>query len=64
MTIADSYSRFAAASRNAAGNDTCAAGLETILTASTPPNGTCGIHPSLGGHALIASSVERVVKKA
>ena len=64
VTIADSYSRFASASRNAPGNDTCAAGLETILTASTPPNGNCGIHPSLGGHALIASSVERVVKKA
>jgi lysophospholipase L1-like esterase len=64
VTIADSYSRFAQASLNAAGSDTCAAGLETILTSSTPPNGTCGIHPSLGGHALIASSVERVVKKA
>ena len=64
VTIADSYPRFAQASLNAAGSDTCAAGLETILTASTPPNGNCGIHPSLGGHALIASSVERVVKKA
>jgi lysophospholipase L1-like esterase len=64
VTIADSYSRFASASRNAAGNNTCAAGLETILTTSTPPNGLCGIHPSLAGHALIASAVERVVDKA
>jgi lysophospholipase L1-like esterase len=63
VTIADSYSRFTQASLNAAGSDTCAAGLETILTSSTPPNGNCGIHPSLAGHALIASAVERVVKK-
>ncbi len=64
VTIADSYARFASASRNAPGNNTCAAGLETLLTDNVPPNGTCGIHPSLAGHALIASSVERVIKKA
>jgi len=64
VTIADSYARFASGSRNAPGNNTCAAGLETLLTDNVPPNGTCGIHPSLAGHALIASAVERVVKKA
>jgi lysophospholipase L1-like esterase len=64
VTIADSYARFASASRNAPFNNTCAAGLETLLTDNVPPNGTCGIHPSLAGHALIASSVERVVHKA
>ena len=64
VRIADAYARFASASRNAPGNNTCAAGLETLLTDNVPPNGTCGIHPSLAGHALIASSVERVVRKA
>lgn len=64
VTIADAYSRFASASRNAPGKNTCVAGLETFLKSATPPNGNCGIHPSLAGHALIATAVERVVKKA
>lgn len=64
VTIADAYARFASASRNAPGRNTCAAGLETLLTDNVAPNGTCGIHPSLAGHALIASAVERVITKA
>jgi lysophospholipase L1-like esterase len=64
VTIADSYSAWAQGSKNGAGNNTCAAGLETELTSPDPNTGNCGIHPSLAGHALIASAVERVVKLA
>jgi len=63
VTIADAFTRFANASKNATGNDTCTAGLETFLTANGS-NENCGIHPSLAGHALIASAVERVVRKS
>ena len=63
VTIANAYGTYRSASRNAAHNDTCTAGLETFLT-SAGSNENCGIHPSLAGHALIASSVERVVRKS
>lgn len=43
--------------------DTCEAGLETYVT-DNEGNETCGIHPSNAGHALIATSVERVVTKS
>jgi lysophospholipase L1-like esterase len=54
--------RYAADQSN---GDDCAAGLLTIL--HDPSSGDivgCGVHPSLGGHALIASAVERVLDKA
>jgi lysophospholipase L1-like esterase len=44
-----------------AGGDTCAAGLLTILQGQSTP---CGVHPSFGGQALLASAVERVVTKS
>ena len=63
VTVADAYNQYAKASKNAPGNDTCTAGLLTFQTVSTQ-NENCGVHPSLGGSALIASAVERVVSKS
>ena len=61
VTIADAYALWAKASKNAPGNDTCAAGLETILTGGDTP---CGIHPSYAGQAVIATAAERVISKS
>jgi lysophospholipase L1-like esterase len=63
VTIADAYTLWARASKNAAGNDTCAAGLETILGDGVSGNG-CGIHPSYAGQAVIATAAERVISKS
>ncbi|HEY2271511.1 MAG TPA: SGNH/GDSL hydrolase family protein [Jatrophihabitantaceae bacterium] len=67
VTVADAFSQYASASKNApgttAGGDTCVAGLETILTDESSGNENCGIHPSRAGQALIAGAVERVVSK-
>lgn len=53
--------------RNAAAQsngDDCKAGLLTYEYDSNGNVYKCGVHPSLGGQALIASAVERVVKKS
>jgi lysophospholipase L1-like esterase len=67
VTIADAYTQFTKASKNAPGTanggDTCVAGLLTFQTESTQ-NENCGVHPSLAGQALIATAVERVVSKS
>lgn len=52
VEIADGYGQFEAASTDSA-SDTCTAGLLTQL--GSP--GTCGIHPSYAGQALLAQSV-------
>lgn len=57
VRFANGYGALKAAARQAHGN-TCKAGLLTQLT-----GGGCGVHPSLGGHALLATAVEAKVKK-
>lgn len=54
--LAGTYKAFKTAS-DPAGGDNCAAGLFTFLS-----GGGCGIHPSLGGQALIANAVETKVR--
>lgn len=65
VEIAPTLGVWRTAAAQAAGDD-CKAGLLTELTdlQTMQPTGTCGVHPSLGGQALIASAVERVVKKS
>lgn len=60
VRVADSYSQFEKAAEQA-GGDTCAAQLLTMLTGDEA--GTCGVHPSLAGHALLAQAVEQAIKK-
>jgi len=57
VTIADAFTAFLAADTTFAG-DSCAAGLLIRL-----PNGTCDIHPSLAGQALIAQTVVDQIPK-
>ena len=52
VEIADGYGQFEAASTDSA-DDPCTAGLLTQL--GTP--GTCGVHPSYAGHAVLAQAV-------
>ena len=52
VKIANGYRTFAAASVRS-GNNTCTAGLLTQLGAP----GTCGVHPSYAGQALLASTL-------
>jgi lysophospholipase L1-like esterase len=54
-TIANDNAAFAAASASF-GGDPCAAGLLVKL-----PNGTCDIHPSPAGHALLEQAIAAVV---
>ena len=56
VKIANAYRTFAAASAHS-GADTCTAGLLTQL--GMP--GTCGVHPSYAGQALLASTLEGAV---
>ena len=56
VRIANAYRTFAAASAHS-GDNTCTAGLLTQLGAP----GTCGVHPSYAGQALLASTVEGAV---
>ena len=56
VKIADGYGELQAASVHS-GGDTCTAGL---LTQTGP--GACGIHPSYAGQALLAQSLEKVIK--
>ena len=66
VRVANAFAEFAQASKNTPDGsvDTCKAGLETFLTASTSGNENCGIHPSRAGQALLATAVDRVVRKA
>jgi lysophospholipase L1-like esterase len=60
VEVADGYGEFEAAAAQA-GGDTCAAQLLTSLTGADA--GTCGVHPSLAGQALLAQAVEQGIKK-
>jgi lysophospholipase L1-like esterase len=53
--VADGYAAFAQASA-AANGDPCAAGLLVPL-----PDGTCNIHPSPYGHAVLAGAIQKVI---
>lgn len=52
--VADGFTAFQDASA-VAGGDPCAAGLLVPL-----PNGTCNIHPSPYGHAVLAGAIQKV----
>ena len=56
VRFANAYATFANAAAHS-GNDTCTAGLLTQLGAP----GTCGVHPSVAGQALLASTVENTI---
>jgi lysophospholipase L1-like esterase len=56
VVIADAYRTFARASAHS-GNDSCTAGLLTQL--GSP--GTCGVHPSYAGQALLAQTLEQAI---
>jgi lysophospholipase L1-like esterase len=60
VRIADGFGQFKKDARQAKG-DTCTAQLLTQLSA--PDQGTCGVHPSLAGQALLAQAVEQAIKK-
>ena len=55
VTVADGYGTFQAAAAQSSG-DSCKAGLLTQLT-----TGGCGVHPSVGGQALLALAVEKAI---
>jgi lysophospholipase L1-like esterase len=57
VEIADGYGELRAASVHAGGN-TCLAGLLTQL--GKP--GTCGVHPSYAGQALLAQALEKAIR--
>jgi lysophospholipase L1-like esterase len=57
VVIADGFDELKAASVHS-GNNTCVAGLLTQL--GSP--GTCGVHPSYAGQALLAQALEKVVR--
>jgi len=56
VVIANAYRTFARASAHS-GNDSCTAGLLTQL--GSP--GTCGVHPSYAGQALLAQTLEGAI---
>jgi lysophospholipase L1-like esterase len=58
VRVANGFGIFKRASRQTGGNP-CTAGLLTILA-----GGGCGTSPSVAGQALLASAVERVVRKS
>lgn len=60
IEVADGFREFEAAAAQA-GGDTCAAQLLTALTGADA--GTCGVHPSLAGQALLAQAVEQAIEK-
>jgi lysophospholipase L1-like esterase len=69
VRVADAFKLWADASKNTPnlGNNTCRAGLETYINPNEPPaaqNDICGIHPSKAGQALIATAVDRAVRKS
>jgi lysophospholipase L1-like esterase len=55
VRIADGFGIFQKAAAQAGGNS-CTAGLLTTLT-----TGGCGVHPSVGGQALLALAVEKAI---
>jgi lysophospholipase L1-like esterase len=58
VRFANAYQTFATASTHS-GSNTCTAGLLTqLVNASTP----CGVHPSVAGQALLASTVANAIK--
>jgi len=57
VVIADGFDELKAASVHS-GSNTCLAGLLTQL--GSP--GTCGVHPSYAGQALLAQALEKVVR--
>jgi lysophospholipase L1-like esterase len=58
VRFANAYQTFAVASVHS-GNNTCTAGLLTqLVNASTP----CGVHPSVAGQTLLASTVANAIK--
>jgi lysophospholipase L1-like esterase len=60
VRVADGYGEFNKAAKQARG-DTCKAQLLTALSGAD--KGTCGVHPSIAGQALLAQAVEKVLKK-
>jgi lysophospholipase L1-like esterase len=60
VEIANGYNAFRVASVHS-GYNTCAAGLLTQLTGKA--KGTCGVHPSVAGQALLAQTVEKAFTK-
>ena len=56
VVIANAYQTFASASARS-GDDSCTAGLLTQLGAP----GTCGVHPSYAGQALLAQTLEGAI---
>jgi lysophospholipase L1-like esterase len=60
VEIANGYNQFRIAALQGRG-DICAAQLVTAL--SGPDKGTCGVHPSQSGAAVLAQAVERAIKK-
>ena len=56
VVIANAYRTFARASVHS-GNNSCTAGLLTQLGAP----GTCGVHPSYAGQALLAQTLEGAI---
>ena len=61
VEIANGYNAFSQAAQYSAGN-TCNAGLLTQLYTGSTLTG-CGVHPSVGGQAILAQTVESVVRK-
>jgi lysophospholipase L1-like esterase len=59
---ANGYDAWAAASRFS-GGDPCRGGLLTQLYRKGKPNGTCGIHPTRAGAAVLASAVDNAAIK-
>lgn len=57
IVVADGYRELAAASAHS-GRDTCQAGLLTQLGGP----GTCGIHPSYAGQALLAQALAKAIR--
>lgn len=63
VEIANGYAAFSQAAQYSAGN-TCNAGLLTQLYTGSPSTMTgCGVHPSVGGQAILAQTVESIVHK-
>jgi lysophospholipase L1-like esterase len=60
VEIANGYGQFRLAAAQGHGN-ACTAGLLTALAGAD--KGTCGVHPSLAGSAVLAQAVERAIKK-
>ena len=61
VEIANGYAAFNQAAQYSGGN-TCNAGLLTQLYTGSTMTG-CGVHPSVGGQAILAQTVESVVRK-